>query len=180
MNKWESTTTVWQTATEDKLARKSGVVEYAGLFTDKKGMILIVKATGAKETGHAQQSLISMKKLLRIENMFDTIHVFDEYHNERMQPWLTHSMLAGQFVDNNRDEEMCNWCHPLTLWQDAAEARRVCHRGSKTRCSLCVLRQTTMQSTPNSSMWTRSMPTSTYCNRSAPFRSPWLADGLPS
>ena len=90
---------------DQKLATENSVVEYAGLFIDKKGAILIFKTKGAKETGHAQKLLVSVKKLLRIENMFDTIHVFDEYHHQRMQQWLTHSALAGQFVDSDSEEE---------------------------------------------------------------------------
>ena len=89
---------------EEKLATKTNAVDYAGLFVDKEGMILMFKTNGAKETGHAQKLLVSVKKLLRIESMFGTIHVFDEYHHQRMQQWLTHSKLAGQFVDSDSDE----------------------------------------------------------------------------
>ena len=106
IKQWEPKSTEWQAAMEEKLAAKNNVVEYAGLFIDKKGMMTIFKTNGAKETGHAQKLLISVKKLLRIENIFDTIFLFfDEYHHQRMQQWLTHSKLAGQFVDSDRDEE---------------------------------------------------------------------------
>ena len=112
LKRWEATSKDWQTAMDQKLATQNSVVEYAGLFIDKKGAILIFKTKGAKETGHAQKLLVSVKKLLRIENMFDTIHVFDEYHHERVQQWLTHSALAGQFVDSDSDEEMCDCGQP--------------------------------------------------------------------
>ena len=105
MKKWESASNQWQTTMEEKLATKNNVVDYAGLFLDKEGAILIFKTKGAKETGHAQKLLVSVKKLLRIENTFDTIHVFDEYHHQRMQQWLTHSKLAGHFVDSDSEEE---------------------------------------------------------------------------
>ena len=90
---------------EEKLAAKNNVVECAGFFLDNKGMMIIFKTNGAKETGHAQKVLVSLKKLLRIENIFDTIHVFDEYHHQRLQQWLTHSKLAENFVDSDSEEE---------------------------------------------------------------------------
>ena len=105
IKQWEPKSTEWQATMEEKLAAKNNVVEYAGLFIGKKGMMIIFKTNGANETGHAQKLLISVKKLLRIENIFDTIHVFDEYHHQRMQQWLTHSKLAGHFVDSDSEEE---------------------------------------------------------------------------
>ena len=174
---WEVTSNQWQTTMEEKLATKNNVVDYAGLFLDKEGAILIFKTKGAKETGHAQKILVNLKKLLQIENMFDTVHVFDAYHHQRTQQWLTHADLAGQFVDSDTEEE--NVEQVPTVDTLAKRCEGPTSVSQKVQEQMQLVRFDTSHHEVHYNQFQGATPTSMCCSKSAPYRSSWLGFGLP-